>query len=95
MKSQIAVAGLLIASYIYPQSPDMRPQFDAASIKRNLNCGGRVNPRGGGPLTSEYYSTSCVPVRVLIRLAYAPQQHSIIRQTDVLGGLCVAGYKGL
>ncbi len=86
MTFRIALAVLLVAPGIYPQSPVTRPQFDAASIKRNVNCGGRVNPRGGGPLTSEYYSTSCVPVRVLIRLAYAPQQHSFIRQTDVLGG---------
>jgi len=86
MTFRIALAVLLVAPGIYPQPPYTRPQFDAASIKRNINCGGRVNPRGGGPLTSEYYYTSCVPLRVLIRLAYAPQQHSMIRQTEVLGG---------
>jgi uncharacterized protein (TIGR03435 family) len=86
MQFHAALAVLLLAPGNYPQAPDTRPQFDAASIKLNMNCGGRVNPRGGGPLTSEYYSTSCAPLRVLIRVAYAPQQHSFIRQTEVLGG---------
>ena len=86
MQFHAALAVLLLAPGIYPQARDTRPQFDAASIKLNVNCGGRVNPRGGGAVTSEYYSTSCVPVRVLIRVAYAPQQHGFFRQTDVLGG---------
>ena len=77
---------IILAAGVGRQLPDPRPQFDAASIKQNINCAGRVNPRGGGALTSEYYSTSCVPVRVLIRVAYGPQQRSFFRPTDVLGG---------
>jgi hypothetical protein len=84
MKSRVALAALLIASGIYPQSPDPRPEFDAASIKLNVNCGERRG-RGGGTLSDGYWATSCVPLRTLIRLAYAPPQHSFFRQTDVLG----------
>jgi len=84
MKFRIALVALLIASAIYPQSPDPRPQFDAASIKPDLNCGERRG-RGGG-VSPGGYSTSCTPLRNLIRLAYAPTQHSFFRQTEVLGG---------
>ncbi len=84
MKSRITLVALLLASAICPQSPDPRPEFDAASIKLNINCGERRG-RGGGVSTSGY-ATSCVPIRTLIRLAYAPPAHSFFRQTDVLGG---------
>ena len=85
MKSRIALASLMIASRIYPQSPDPRPEFNAASIKLNVNCGGRRG-RGGPGFSAGGYSASCVPLRVLIRLAYAPPSHSFFRQIDVLGG---------
>ncbi len=67
------------------QSPDPRPQFDAASIKLNVNCGGRRG-RGYGLRNNEYYAPSCVTMRTLIRQAFAPQQDTIFRPTDVLGG---------
>jgi uncharacterized protein (TIGR03435 family) len=85
MKSRISLAVLLIAPGVYPQSPDPRPTFDTASIKLNVNCGERRG-RGGGVLDGGHYATSCVPIRNLIRLAYAPPQRSFFRQTDVLGG---------
>ncbi len=44
MQFRITLAVLLIVPGIYPQSSDTSPQFDTASIKRNVNCGGRVNP---------------------------------------------------
>jgi uncharacterized protein (TIGR03435 family) len=84
MKSRIVLAVLVIASGIYPQSRDPRPNFDAASIKFNVNCGERRG-RGGG-VSPGGYATSCVPLRTLIRLAYAPPLHSFFRQTDVVGG---------
>lgn len=84
MKFRIALAVLLIAPVIYPQSTDPRPKFDAASIKLNLNCGERRG-RGGG-VSPGGYATTCVPIRNLIRLAYGPPAHSFYRQTDLLGG---------
>ena len=63
-----------------------RPAFEVASIKLDTSCGERRG-RGGG-FSPAGYSTSCVPLRVLIRIAYGKPVYGLAnpRQIEVLGG---------
>ncbi|MEO8596782.1 MAG: TIGR03435 family protein [Candidatus Solibacter sp.] len=70
------------------QSPPAtnRPAFEVASIKLGTSCGERRG-RGAG-FSRAGYSTSCVPLRVLIRIAYGKPMYGLTnpRQIEVLGG---------
>jgi uncharacterized protein (TIGR03435 family) len=82
----LAVVPLLVAGRSQAQPSPQRPAFDVASIKLDNNCGARRG-RGGG-FSPVGYSTSCVPLRVLIRIAYGRPKYGLAnpRQTEVLGG---------
>jgi uncharacterized protein (TIGR03435 family) len=82
----VAVAALLITRPSHAQPGPTRPAFEVASIKLNNACDGRRG-RGGG-FSPGGYSTSCVPLRVLIRIAYGKPAYGLAnpRQTEVLGG---------
>ena len=81
-----AVVALLFTPQGRAQPSPTRSAFDVASIKLNNACGGR-HGRGGG-FSLGGYSTSCVPLRVLIRIAYGRPAYGLAnpRQTEVLGG---------
>ncbi len=70
----------------FAQAPP-RPEFDVASLKLNTGCGG--NRGGSGGPSIGRLNLTCMPLRILIRTAYAtfadgPQINP--RQMDVLGG---------
>lgn len=81
----VAAAGLF-AWKSFAQTTE-RPKFRLAEIKLNPGCGGRRG--GGGEQSSGRFALNCMPLRILIRTAYAtfangPQVNP--RQVDVLGG---------
>jgi uncharacterized protein (TIGR03435 family) len=82
----VAVAALLITRPSHAQPGPTRPAFEVASIKLNDTCGGRRG-RGGG-FSAGGYSTSCVPLQVLIQIAYGKPKYGLAnpRQIEVRGG---------
>lgn len=81
----LAVVALSITPRSYAQPNLPRPAFDVASFKLNSACGGR-HGRGGG-FSPGGYSTSCVPLRVLIRLAYGKAVYGLWNpRPEIAGG---------
>jgi uncharacterized protein (TIGR03435 family) len=82
----LTVAALLNTPRSHAQRSPTRPAFEVASIKLDDTCAGR-HGRGGG-FSPNGYSTSCVPLRVLIRIAYGKPAYGLAnpRQMEVLGG---------
>jgi uncharacterized protein (TIGR03435 family) len=82
----LTVMALLTTPRSHAQPSPARPAFEVASIKLNNACDGR-HGRGGG-FSPGGYSTSCVPLRVLIRIAYGKPAYGLAnpRQIEVLGG---------
>ena len=82
----LTVAALLNTPRSQAQPSPTRPAFEVASIKLNDACAGRRG-RGGG-FSPNGYSTSCIPLRVLIRIAYGKPAYGLAnpRQLEVLGG---------
>ncbi|SPE39607.1 exported hypothetical protein [Candidatus Sulfopaludibacter sp. SbA3] len=66
---RILLGAIVIATAVsHAQTPEARPQFEVASIKRNTDCGGR---RGAGsPPSPGRMNMECITLRNLIQNAY-------------------------